>query len=141
MDKYSILSQLLTEKAEVLHQVPWVLHFHNDPRNTGAHYDLRILDPYKKNELISFAIPTQYDLHKKVPDKMAIYRTRPHPEHWLNTETYRIKKLEEGEAKVLVSSPKYFKLDFKGKRLRGKYILFKKSGTRRNDVWMMVKTK
>ena len=141
MKKYKLLSQLLTE-AEVMNQVPWVLHHHADPRNTGAHYDLRILDPYKKNELISFAIPASYDLHKKVPDKMAIYRTRPHPEHWLKKETYRIKVLEEGEAAVLVSSPKYFKLDFKGKRrLKGIYILFKKSGTKRNDVWMMVKTK
>lgn len=138
MQKYKQLLEILLE-ADIKHKVPYVLHYHSDPRNTSTHYDLRILDPYKKNELMSFAIPKEYDLHKKAPKKMAIYRTRPHPEHWLKKETYRIKKLEEGEAIVLVSSPKYFKLDFKGKRIRGKFILFKKSRTKRNDVWMMVK--
>lgn len=135
--KNNILTSILFESIQNV--VPYVFHYHADPRNTNPHYDLRILDPYKKDSLMSYAIPAQEGMDKKFPKKVIAVRTRPHPEHWLTKQTYRIKKLEEGEVKVHVSSPKFFDLEFTGKILRGRYILFKNKRSRRNDMWIIIK--
>jgi hypothetical protein len=142
MNKSYIKLCNLLEKVDVLERVPYVLHHHFNARNTNEHFDLRFVDPFKKNELLSFAIPGKFNLNKGFPKekKLIMYKTRPHPMDWLKkANTYRMNLVEEGEIKVITSSINYYALEFMGRRLRGKFKVFKLKKSRRDDAWMMVK--
>lgn len=139
--KYLDLCNLL-EKVDVLQRVPYVLHHHYNARNTNPHFDLRFVDPYRRNELLSFAIPGKYDILNGFPKekKLVMYKTRPHPMDWLKkSDSYRMKNIEEGEIKIITSTATYYQLEFLGRRLRGKFKIFKLKKAKRPDAWMMVK--
>ena len=129
INKYLQESTVFTSK--------FVLHRHN-PRSGSEHYDLRFLDNYKKDVLNSFAFGK--DFMEKLNDRIVGVRTKEHLTRWLDLKSYRLEDIDKGEVDILISSFKYFKLEFRGNIMKGTYNLFKvKSG--RGDNWMLVKNK
>ena len=86
--------------------------------------------------LHSFAAPSNFleTIHKKT----VLVKTRDHDPRWLNLKSYRLKDIDKGLVSVLVSTKNYFELEFKGKKIKGKYKLFKLK-TKRNDQWLLFK--
>jgi len=113
----------------------FVIHRHN-ARNTNEHFDLRFLDNYKKGTLNSFAFGK--DFLEKLNDRIVGVRTKEHNSRWLDLKSYRLEDIDKGEVDILISSFKYFKLDFKGKLIKGIYELFKVK-SERDDNWILIK--
>lgn len=130
MNIYSILIESLH-----ISEVPFIIHQH-EPRSGSIHYDLRFLDNKDNKLLHSFAAPSNFleTIHKKT----VLVKTRDHDPRWLNLKSYRLKDIDKGLVSVLVSTKNYFELEFKGKKIKGKYKLFKLK-TKRNDQWLLFK--
>lgn len=133
----SILFNIISEAASPtkLDDVPFVLHEH-DPRSGTVHKDFRFLDPYDESNLLSFAVPAQFQFDDK---KTTLVKTRDHDPRWLTLKSYRLKVLDKGTIHFVTSSPLYFKFQIKGKHLKGNYLLFKLSKTKRDDQWLLIK--
>ena len=123
------------KRKDKLEKVPFVFHEH-DPHSGSLHKDFRFLDPYDESNLISFAVPKEYDFKDK---KTTLIKTRDHDPRWLTLKSYRLKVLDKGTIYFLTSSPYYFKIRIEGSFLKGIYLLFKLSRTRRDDRWILVK--
>ena len=114
----------------------FILH-HHTPRNGTPHYDLRFEDRYDPKLLHSFACPKNF--LDTMNDRSIIYKTRDHGNHWIELKSYRLETIDEGMVDIMASSKKYFKLVFKGKKLKGAYVLFRNQNARREDVWVFKK--
>ena len=112
----------------------FVIHQHT-PRSGSYHFDLRFIDS-KTKKLNSFAFGKDFD--KKHSSKIIGVRTKDHNERWLTLKSYRLTVFDEGKVDILAASTKYFELNFKGKKLKGKYKLFKIK-SKRDDNWLLVK--
>ena len=122
-------------RTDKLSEVPFVFHEH-DPHSGSPHKDFRFIDPYDKTNLMSFAVPIDFDFKDQ---KTTLVKTRDHDPRWLTLKSYRLKILDSGTIYFLTSSPYYFKIRIVGKHLRGIYLLFKLSKTKRDDRWILVK--
>jgi hypothetical protein len=126
INKFLIEGKVFTSK--------FVIHNHN-PRSGSEHYDLRFLDNKNSKVLNSFVFGK--DFLSKLNSRIIGVRTKDHDIRWLDLKSYRLEDVDKGEVNILISSYKYFKLDFKGTVIKGIYDLFKvKSG--RGDNWMLV---
>lgn len=116
---------------------PFIVHIH-DARNTNQHFDLRILHPYNEKDLMSFAFGK--DFKDNYDKKITGVRTKDHDPRWLELKSYRLETFDEGTVEFKVYSYKYMELNFKGKKLKGSYKLFKVKSNR-DDNWILLKNK
>jgi len=117
----------------------FILHRHN-PRQGSIHGDLRFLD-LKNNKLLhSFAVPKEWLDNTDL--KSTIYKTRDHDPRWLDLKSYRLETIDEGYVDYKMYRPSaYFDLEFHGKILNTRKILFKLKDRYRDDIWMIVNKK
>jgi len=131
-----IIQTFLTEAKN--NDVPFIVHIH-DPRSGSVHFDLRFLDPVNPKLLHSFAFGKDFD--SKLGEKIVGVKTKDHLPRWLTLQSYRLKTFDEGKASIVVASPKYYEIDFKGKKLNGSYKLFKLKTRKRDDQWLLIRSK
>jgi len=117
--------------------VPFVIHKH-DPRSGSIHYDLRFIDGADPKILNSFALPS--DFPSTINHKTVVVRTREHDPRWLNLKSYRLDTFDKGDLDIIKGSRTYFKLDFRGKKIKGIYELFKMK-TKRENYWLLIKSR
>jgi len=130
-----IINKYLQESTVV--GTHFIVHIHN-PRSGSKHFDLRFIDNRNPKLLNSFAFGKDFD--EKLNSKIVGVRTRDHDPRWLTLKSYRLEVFDKGEVDILISSFKFFELNFHGEKLQGNYKLFKiNSG--RGDNWMLVKNK
>jgi len=129
-----IISKFLLENSRIT-SVPFIVHQH-DPRSGSIHYDLRILDPKDDKLLHSFAAGT--DFEEKIKSKVVLVKTRDHDPRWLNLKSYRLTTFDSGECIIHKAFPKYWEIEFKGKKIKGIYRLFKIK-SKRGDNWLLIK--
>lgn len=127
----------------------------HDAKDRGTHYDLRFEIPGKK-DWASFA--TTKD-SKEVPppegnERMTLIRTNDHSKKEATfTGTIKsgygagkITEVESGKCDVLKFSDRHITIDFKGKKLKGKYHLvntkvFSKGKSDDKDIYQFFKAK
>lgn len=130
-----IISKFLLENSSTT-SVPFVVHQHN-PRSGSEHYDLRILDPKNDKLLHSFAAGT--DFEEKIQSKIVLVKTRDHDPRWLDLQNYRLSTYDKGECIIHKAFSKYWEIEFKGKKIKGTYKLFRIK-SKRGDNWLLVKS-
>ena len=133
MNCYKLLCEAIKSK-----DIVFIIHKH-DPRNGSIHYDVRITDPKNPPNLLSFAAPSNF--METINQKTILAKTRDHDKRWLTLKSYRLNTIDEGKVIVKMATDKYMVLVFNGKLLKGEYKLFKLSKTRREDRWLLIKTK
>jgi len=133
MDCYKLLCEAIKRQDNV-----FIIHKH-DPRSGSIHYDLRITDPKNPPNLLSFAAPS--DFLETIGKKTVLAKTRDHDKRWLTLQSHRLNDIDKGKVNVKIATDKYMVLVFNGKLLKGEYKLFKLSKTRRDDRWLLIKTK
>jgi len=125
--------KIVIEALRPIKSVPFIIHKHH-PRSGSLHYDLRFLDPRDKKLLHSFATPSNF--LSTIEKKSVIIKTRDHNPRWLTLKSYRLETIDTGEVDVIIATPKYFQLEFRGNVINGSYKLFKLK-TKRDDQWML----
>jgi hypothetical protein len=128
-----IIDKYLSEGINI--ERPFIVHRH-DARNTNQHFDLRILHPYDDKDLMSFAFGK--DFEKEYDKKVAGVRTKDHDPRWLELKSYRLENFDEGTVTFKTYTYKFMELEFKGKKLKGNYKLFKVKSDR-GDNWLLLK--
>lgn len=129
-------------------KVNYVIHQH-DAYRAGKHYDLRIQYPKKRKALISFALPKS-----RFPDygeKFLIIKTPDHSiDEWLGEHppiekgeygggTFKV--VQKGELEILGWSGKHITFRIEGKEISGKFSLIKMRFGRKNNNWILIRSK
>ena len=132
----NIINKYLQE--ELNEDKKFIIHIH-DPRNTSKHFDLRMMHPYDDKILMSFAFGTDFD--KQYDKKIIGVRTKDHNIRWLDLKSYRLNTFDEGTVRFINYTRKFMELEFDGNKIKGKYKLFQVKSEKRDDRWLLIKSK